>query len=112
MRDTGEDDDLRDACRRPVLEPFGSPVPQMLVLGPLPDHKGVDGVVLEPVEDEAGIADFVAVNAEAYATYGMPAEVLPELFDHAVGVGRRPGGARGGGAARRRGRGDGDDLRE
>ena len=26
------------------------------------------------------------VNAEAYATYGMPAEVLPELFDRAAAV--------------------------
>jgi hypothetical protein len=81
VRDTGEDDDLRDACMSAGLEQFGSPVPQMLVLAPLPDHNGVDGVEVERVEDEAGIADFVAVNAEAYATYGMPAEVLPELFD-------------------------------
>jgi hypothetical protein len=83
VRDTGEDDDLRDACSAAGLETFGTPVPQMLVLSPLPHHKGVDGVVVEWVEDEAGIAEFVAVNAEAYATYGMPAEVLPELFDKA-----------------------------
>ena len=81
VRDTGEDDDLRDACAAVGLEPFGSPVPQMIVVAPLPDHRGVDGIVVERVEDEAGVADFVAVNAEAYATYGMPAEVLPELFD-------------------------------
>lgn len=81
VRDTGEDDDLRAACEAAGLEAFGTPAPQMLVLAPLPDHPGVDGVVVELVEDEAGVADFVAVNAEAYATYGMPAEVLPELFD-------------------------------
>jgi hypothetical protein len=84
VRDTGEDDDLRDACLAAGLEQFGTPVPQMLVLSPLPDHKGVDGIVLEQVDDEAGVADFVAVNAEAYATYGMPTEVLPELFDKAA----------------------------
>jgi hypothetical protein len=86
VRDTGEDDDLRDSCAAAGLEQFGTPVPQMIVLGPLPDHRGVDGVALEPVDDEAGIADFVAVNAEAYATYGMPGEVLPELFDEAKAV--------------------------
>ena len=86
VRDTGEDDDLRDSCAAAGLEQFGTPVPQMIVMGPLPDHRGVDGVALAPVDDEAGIADFVAVNAEAYATYGMPGEVLPELFDEAKAV--------------------------
>jgi hypothetical protein len=81
VRDTGEDDDLRDALQTAGLEQFGSPVPQMLILGLVPDHKGVDGVAVERVEDEAGIADCVAVNAEAYATYGMPSDVLVDLFD-------------------------------
>jgi GNAT superfamily N-acetyltransferase len=90
VRDTGEDDDLRDACVAAGLEPFGSGVPQMIALAPLPEHKGVEGVVLERVEGEAGVADFVAVNAEAYATYGMPAEVLPELFDHASALADDP----------------------
>jgi GNAT superfamily N-acetyltransferase len=46
--------------------------------------------VLERVSDEAGVADFVAVNAEAYATYGMPSEVLPELFDDAAALADDP----------------------
>ncbi len=33
------------------------------------------------MEDEAGVRDFIAVNAEAYGTYGMPAEVVSDLFD-------------------------------
>jgi hypothetical protein len=90
VRDTGEDDDLRDACLAAGLDQFGVPVPQMLVRSPLPDHDGVDGVVLEEIDDEAGIADFVAVNTEAYATYGMPAEVLPELFDKASALADDP----------------------
>lgn len=90
VRDTGEDDDLRDACGAAGLEQFGSPVPQMLVLAPLPDANGIDGVMLDEVDDEAGVADFVAVNAEAYATYGMPAEVLPELFDKATALAEDP----------------------
>jgi hypothetical protein len=83
VRDTGEDEDLREACVAAGLELFGAPVPQMLVLAPLPDRSDVDGVELEWVSDEAGVSDFVAVNAEAYGTYGMPGEVLPELFDEA-----------------------------
>ena len=86
LRDTGQDDDLRAACAAAGLEPFGNPVPQMLAVAPLPDHPGVDGIELEWVDDEHGVADFVNVNAEAYATYGMPAEVLPELFDRAAAV--------------------------
>jgi Acetyltransferase (GNAT) domain len=86
VRDTGQDDDLRAACSAAGLETFGEPVPQMLVVAPLPDHRGVDGVELEWVDAEGGVADFVNVNAEAYATYGMPGEVLPELFDRAAAV--------------------------
>jgi hypothetical protein len=86
VRDTGEDDDLRADCLAAGLEAFGAPVPQMLVLAPLPDRVDVDGVELDWVEDEAGVSDFVAVNAEAYGTYGMPAEVLPELFDQTSAV--------------------------
>ncbi|HSZ37952.1 MAG TPA: GNAT family N-acetyltransferase [Acidimicrobiales bacterium] len=86
VRDTGEDDDLRDACVAAGLEQFGTPVPQMLVLAPLPAHKGVDGIALEWVDDVDGIEECVAVNAEAYATYGMPAEVLPEVFDNAAAL--------------------------
>ena len=32
-------------------------------------------------DDEAGVRDFVGVNAEAYATYGMPPEVLVDVFE-------------------------------
>jgi hypothetical protein len=86
VRDTGQDDDLRVACAAAGLEQFGEAVPQMLVLAPLPDPGPLDGVSVGWADDEAGVADFVAVNAEAYATYGMPVEVLPELFDRAKAV--------------------------
>jgi Acetyltransferase (GNAT) domain len=81
VRDTGEDDDLRQACEAAGLETFGAPVPEMLVRAPLPDHPGVDGIEVRWAVDESDVADFVAVNVEAYGTYGMPAEVQPELFD-------------------------------
>ena len=81
VRDSGEDDDLRRACEAAGLEPFGEPVPEMLCRSPLPDPPPVDGVDAALVDDEAGVRDFIAVNAEAYGTYGMPAEVLSDLFD-------------------------------
>ena len=47
----------------------------------LPAADPADGVALRMVEDEAGVDDFIAVNAQAYGSYGMPAEVLSDLFD-------------------------------
>jgi hypothetical protein len=81
VRDSGEDDDLRAACEAVGLEPFGEPVPQMIRHSPLPSADPVDDVVLRLVEDDVGVHDFITVNAEAYGTYGMPAEVLSDLFD-------------------------------
>ncbi len=81
VRDTGEDDNLRADCEAAGLEAFGEPVPEMLVRAPLPEHPGVAGIQVRAVVDESGVADFLAVNALAYASYGMPAEVLPDLFD-------------------------------
>jgi hypothetical protein len=46
----------------------------------------VEGVVLRLVEDADGLASFCAVNAEAYGTYGMPPEVLADLFDETTVV--------------------------
>ncbi len=81
VRDSGEDDDLRAACAAAGLEPFGEPVPEMIRLAPLPAAEPVEEVALRIVEDEGGLHDFAAVDAEAYATYGMPAEVFTDLFD-------------------------------
>ncbi len=86
MRDSGEDEDLRLACEEAGLELFGDPVPEMICRTPLADAPAVDGVTVRVVDDEAGLRDFIAVNAEAYATYGMPPEVLAELFDEAPAV--------------------------
>jgi hypothetical protein len=81
VRDSGEDDDLRVACLEGGLELFGDPVPEMVCRAPLPDAPAIDGVTVRLIDDDAGIRDFVSVNAEAYATYGMPAEVLVDVFD-------------------------------
>lgn len=81
VRDDGKDDDLRRACEDAGLEAFGEPVPQMIRYDPLPDAPPVEGVAVRVVDDEAGLGAFIAVNAEAYGTYGMPAEVLSDVFD-------------------------------
>ncbi len=81
VRDSGEDDDLRVACLEAGLEAFGDPVPEMICRSPLPGAPAVDGVTARMVDDDAGVRDFISVNAEAYATYGMPPEVLHDVFD-------------------------------
>jgi hypothetical protein len=83
IRDTGADDDLRDACVAAGLEPFGPPVPEMLCRAPLRDVATPDGVTVSLVDDVAGVHAFSAVNAEAYATYGMPTDVMSDVFDRA-----------------------------
>jgi hypothetical protein len=53
----------------------------MICPRPLPDLAPAASLTARWVDDEAGLAEFVAINAEAYATYGMPVEVQGELFD-------------------------------
>src|SRR3984957_18949628 len=81
VRDSGEDEDLRAACLEAGLELFGDPVPEMVCRTALPEVPAVEGIVMNLAEDEDGVRDFVSVNAEAYATYGMPPEVLVDVFD-------------------------------
>jgi Acetyltransferase (GNAT) domain len=81
VRDSGEDDDLRIACLEAGLELFGDPVPEMICRTPLLDAPAGDDITVRLADDEAGVRDFISVNAEAYATYGMPPEVLVDVFD-------------------------------
>src|ERR1700679_348104 len=64
VRDSGEDDDLRVACLVAGLELFGDPVPEMICRTPLPDAPSVDGVTVRMIDDDAGVRDFISVNAE------------------------------------------------
>jgi hypothetical protein len=82
VRDNGEDEDLRAACLAAGLELFGSETPDMVCAEPLPDRPAPPGIVLRNVDDEEGVRQFAAVNSAAYATYGMPPEVHPDLFDN------------------------------
>jgi hypothetical protein len=81
VRDTGDDDDLRSVCADRGLVEFGEPVPHMVCRHRLGDPAPPDGLELRAVTDAQGIVDFVTINAEAYATYGMPSDVLVDLFD-------------------------------
>jgi GNAT superfamily N-acetyltransferase len=81
VRDTGQDEDLRAACTGAGMETFGEPVPEMLCRRRLPDLAPPEGIALHPTCDEAGVRDFVDVNGQAYATYGLPPETMADLFD-------------------------------
>ena len=81
VRDNGEDEDLRAACLAAGLELFGTDTPDMVCGGPLPERSVPEGISLSEVQDVEGLRRFVEVNSAAYATYGMPAEVHPDLFD-------------------------------
>jgi GNAT superfamily N-acetyltransferase len=81
VRDTGKDDDLRTACEETGLATVGGPVPEMLCRRRLPDLEPPEGIELRLVDDEAGLRDAVAVNGQAYATYGMPPDAMADLFD-------------------------------
>lgn len=86
VRDNGEDEDLRAACLAAGLELFGSETPDMVCLTALPERPPPEGIVVRDVGDSDGVRQFVEVNSAAYATYGMPAEVHPDLFDNPEGV--------------------------
>lgn len=81
VRDTGQDAELLALCETHGLVAFGDPTPQMLCSQRLGASRPPDGISLRAVRDEQGVADFAAVNADAYGTYGMPAEVFDDLFD-------------------------------
>jgi hypothetical protein len=81
VRQSGEDADLAEACEAHGLVAFGDPIPQMICRRRLERSVPPADVCLREVRDEEGIADFAAVNTDAYATYGMPAEVFVDMFD-------------------------------
>ena len=81
MRDNGQDDDLHAACEAHGLVPLGDPTPQMICHQRLDVPAVPEGISLRAVCDEQGVADFAAVDTDAYATYGMPADVFVDMFD-------------------------------
>jgi len=86
VRDSGQDEELRAACVAHGLVAFGDPVPEMICRAPLDVPTLAEGVTLRRVDDLDGVAAFIAVNAEAYGTYGMPSDVLVDMFDRPEAV--------------------------
>ena len=80
LRDSGEDDDLRAACEGHGLAVFGAGGPEMVCGQRLPERELPDGVELRVVNSAGELSDFIAVNAEAYAVYGMPPEEVAAVF--------------------------------
>jgi hypothetical protein len=81
VRDSGSDEGLKVTCEAAGLEPFGEEVPEMICRDPLARPDLPERTVVRTVCDAQGVADFAAVNAEAYGTYGMPPEAPIDLFD-------------------------------
>ena len=73
----GRDDDLIDAADEAGMASFGDPAPLMVLSGPLPPADSPTGVRIERATTPEHVADAAAVCADAYAVYGMPAEVAP-----------------------------------
>lgn len=79
-RTGGVDDDLAATCGDAGFTEFGDPSPEMVCRQRVEQRAAPDGVRLEWVTTVDALNDFAAVNADAYATYGMPADVLPDIF--------------------------------
>jgi len=78
--DDEADADLRRACLEAGLVAFGEPAPEMVCRRRVRAPGPPSGVEIRRITTEAGVADFAAVDADAYSTYGMPLETLPELL--------------------------------
>jgi hypothetical protein len=79
-RDLPVDEDLiATAAERGLLE-VQKP-PEMVCRSRLAERPLPAGVELRWVEDEAGLLDFIEVNSAAYASLGMPIEVMPAMIE-------------------------------
>lgn len=54
--------------------------PEMVVRAPVEDRAVPDDVEIRWVDDEAGVADFIAVGAAAYTSVGLPEHVAVEAL--------------------------------
>jgi hypothetical protein len=90
VRDTGQDADVQAACEAAGVVRFGEPVPQMICRHRLDDPQPPPGIALRAVTDPSGVRDFIAVNVDAYSTYGMPVDVLADMFSRPDEVVGRP----------------------
>jgi hypothetical protein len=79
VRDTGEDDDLREAAEAAGIVAFGDS-PQMVCRARLPEQPLPDGVEIRMVTDASGARDFADVVGPAYVSLGAPEEANRSHF--------------------------------
>jgi ribosomal protein S18 acetylase RimI-like enzyme len=82
VRDVPADKGVGEACEAAGLLSFGTS-PEMACRARLPEVEGLD---VRPVADVEAVAEFVRVSAEAYGTYGMPAEAAYDTFADAARI--------------------------
>jgi len=75
--------DLLDTARSLGLQPLVD-APQMVCRAPLPAEPPPAGVTVEPVVDDAGWAHVRSLFGEAFAVYGVPAEVNEAFYRRAA----------------------------
>jgi len=73
----GRDDDLIEAADEAGMTSFGDPAPLMVLAGPPPPLEPPSDVRLRRASTPEDVAAAAAVCADAYAVYGMPADVAP-----------------------------------
>jgi hypothetical protein len=73
----GRDDDLIEAADEAGMTSFGDPAPLMVLNGQPPPFEPPSDVRLRRASTPDDVADAAAVCADAYAVYGMPADVAP-----------------------------------
>jgi hypothetical protein len=73
------DADLEETLVAAGVPLFGEP-PGMVIDERIADAEPPGGISLRRVATGAEVADFAALNGEAYATYGMPADVAPAVL--------------------------------
>ena len=79
--DGPEDEDLRAACVEAGLKEFAErATPEMVCRSRVELPSLAADVEVRLASNDAEIADFAAVDAAAYATYGMPLDAVPDSF--------------------------------
>jgi len=79
LRNGEDESDLARAAKSAGLIDLMSP-PEMIVDKRLPDKPAPAGTELRPASDVSTFEDFRIVAADAWTTYGIPAEVTEEIF--------------------------------
>lgn len=80
VRDTGEDEDLREAAEAAGIVAFGDS-PQMVCRARLPEQPLPEGVEIRMVTDRAGARDYADIVGPAYVTLGSPEEANRSHFN-------------------------------